>query len=1008
MGVMSPPPRQPRPIPLYYPATPSPVPKGYAMTTSKQMEPTANVALGNLLRSMMPGCTVRSENTQTFSDHPGRHADVLVTADGRSPVTVEAEFEPAPEAEKDARERLGLKVENELRAVEASVAVRYPAALERAYDIPAELAESTLSYCVLTIERRNPTPDQEIQAIDRFPESGWLEGSVSDLADLVRIVSAPRLDVDTAANALQDGIDRVATILEEMDRSRPNINATIARILGLDNVPQTRRMAGAILANALVFHEHIAGRHPGIKPVAQVCGPQVGNPQSETLAAWAKILEINYWPIFGVSTEILSSLTAAEAKEILNTLQYTVGEFTMLGLENAHNLTGRVFQRLISDRKYLATFYTLPESAALLARLAVARLDGVDWSDRQAIGKLRVADFACGTGALLSAVYEQIAARHERAGGDLEALHSVLLEDVLYGYDVLPSAVHITAATLAGAQPKVGFRKTHLDSLSYGRLSDNSIAIGSLEFLKSNSQLTFSNFSDPARRISGDGEQPTPHSIAEAEDDSFDLVIMNPPFTSNTKHYDAEDGVLNAAFAAFDSSENEQSAMSARLKLLSANTVYHGHAGLGSVFASLADKKLRPNGVMALVLPFTVVNGASWVKFRELVDSRFEDVTIVSIAANGKEMSFSSDTGIAECLIIARKKIAGKRSSNSATFVSLKRRPSDLANALEIGKSLVESRRLRSLEDGPYGGSPIHSGNAVEGNFLKATVSNYEGGWGAARVADFAVAQVAQALSRGILWPPAMPEGTSLPIVQLGKIGRLGVHDSMLTLGSHKGPFIKETPSDTATFPSLYNHHASAETRLICLPDSQLLVRPGMEERADQLWKTASRTHLNRDFTFGSQALAIAFTEQDSIGGRVWPNIIFAEKRFEYCFSLWGNSTLGLLAFWWQSSRQQSSKASLTRLAIPLLPVLDFRTLTDAQLTQAEEIFEEFRDKELLPAYLADADPNRALLDRCVICDLLGFDESVHQGVRRLAQKWCAEPSVHGGKPRPKNATFAT
>ena len=68
------------------------------------------------------------------------------------------------------------------------------------------------------------------------------------------------------------------------------------------------------------------------------------------------------------------------------------------------------------------------------------------------------------------------------------------------------------------------------------------------------------------------------------------------------------------------------------------------------------------------------------------------------------------------------------------------------------------------------------------------------------------------------------------------------------------------------------------------------------------------------------------------------------------------------------------------------------------------EIFEEFRDKELLPAYLADADPNRALLDQRVVCDLLGFEEAVYQGVRRLAAKWCAEPSVHGGKARPPGA----
>ena len=72
----------------------------------------------------------------------------------------------------------------------------------------------------------------------------------------------------------------------------------------------------------------------------------------------------------------------------------------------------------------------------------------------------------------------------------------------------------------------------------------------------------------------------------------------------------------------------------------------------------------------------------------------------------------------------------------------------------------------------------------------------------------------------------------------------------------------------------------------------------------------------------------------------------------------------------------------------------------------AETIFEDFRDKELKPAYLADADPIRALLDRRVVCDLLGFDEEVYAAVRRLAAKWCAKPSVHCGKARPKEAAL--
>ena len=61
-------------------------------------------------------------------------------------------------------------------------------------------------------------------------------------------------------------------------------------------------------------------------------------------------------------------------------------------------------------------------------------------------------------------------------------------------------------------------------------------------------------------------------------------------------------------------------------------------------------------------------------------------------------------------------------------------------------------------------------------------------------------------------------------------------------------------------------------------------------------------------------------------------------------------------------------------------------------------------DRALKPAYLADADANRALLDRRVICELLASTKGVYEGVRRLSAKWCAEPSVHGGKARPKGA----
>ena len=179
-----------------------------------------------------------------------------------------------------------------------------------------------------------------------------------------------------------------------------------------------------------------------------------------------------------------------------------------------------------------------------------------------------------------------------------------------------------------------------------------------------------------------------------------------------------------------------------------------------------------------------------------------------------------------------------------------------------------------------------------------------------------------------------------------------------------------------------------------------------MEEKAAEVWATASRSHLNLEYTFGSQPLAVAFTEMESIGGRVWPNVIFDDKRHDYAFTIWSNSTLGLLMYWWHSTRQQSSKASITIRSAETLPILDIRALTDTQLATAQDIFHEFRDKQLQPAYLADTDPTRALLDKRLIRHLLGFDQDTYTAIRRLSAKWTAEPSVHGGKRRPPGSSL--
>ena len=70
-------------------------PTGLKSSMPRQTEPNANNALGSLLQDMLPRGQVRSENTQAISGQAGLRPDIIITAPGRSPVVVEAEYTPA-------------------------------------------------------------------------------------------------------------------------------------------------------------------------------------------------------------------------------------------------------------------------------------------------------------------------------------------------------------------------------------------------------------------------------------------------------------------------------------------------------------------------------------------------------------------------------------------------------------------------------------------------------------------------------------------------------------------------------------------------------------------------------------------------------------------------------------------------------------------------------------------------------------------------------------------------
>jgi hypothetical protein len=69
-------------------------------------------------------------------------------------------------------------------------------------------------------------------------------------------------------------------------------------------------------------------------------------------------------------------------------------------------------------------------------------------------------------------------------------------------------------------------------------------------------------------------------------------------------------------------------------------------------------------------------------------------------------------------------------------------------------------------------------------------------------------------------------------------------------------------------------------------------------------------------------------TPEKTIGGRAWLSIKLKNKAQEKALAVWGNTTLGLLLYWWHANKQQSGRGSIGKAALQGLPMLDVTALT--------------------------------------------------------------------------------
>ena len=935
----------------------------------------------------------KNVNEPVLSAQLSLHPDLSMLArSGGHPVLIETEYAPARTVERDAVKRLGHTVQKHGFLVERTMAVRLPIALKTSPQstLHTVLRQSQFEYCIWSGSPKKPI---------RWPEKGWITANIDELADGIEHLCISESAITASLLELEHSVNQCAAIVEDYAK---NTGEKIGELLCQEAGEQTLRMAMSILANALLFHTSITTEYD-IPAVADFTTTDTTFQSSDLLKTWRHILEnINYWPIFSLAHDILSLIPQRVASRVLLRMNRMLETLGPVGITTQNDLCGRMFQRLIADRKFLATFYTLPSSANLLAEIAISYID-IDWSNSTAVKNLRIADFACGTGALLTAAYRCAASRLRRAGLDDAEYHTTMVEKVLTGADIMPAATHLTASILSSAHPGVTFRGMNIVTMPYGepqKGSGHSLSLGSLDLIDTDEALPL--FGTGTKFLSGIAKQT--NASKELAHESFDLVIMNPPFTRPTGHEASKIGVPVPSFAGFQTSSEEQHKMSNRLHEMYRNylpkrdvdKVGTGQAGLASNFIDLAEAKLKTNsGIVALVLPATFVNGKAWTNARKLLLEHYDKVTLIAIASEGfRRQSFSADTSMAEVLVIGRKREPELVTQQRILYVNLYQRPDSILESSHIARQITQI--AHSTNSGT-----LSIGDKEIGHFIRARSNDNLSG-----IRDLSVSKSGASLVCGILALPRLKTRFKLPLTRLKELGETGLYHMDLSgkelskNGQPRGPFeIKNLSGNIPTFPCLWGHSAARETRMIVEPDTEGIARRGCDQRAINAWEsTATRLHFNRDFGLASQPLAACLTVQKTLGGTAWPNFSCIDKAWEVPLVLWANTTLGLMLFWWIGTKQQPGRTRVSITTLPELPVIDPRTLGTHQLERLSGAFEEFKKLTFLPANEAYRDEARIRLDHFVLFEVLQLPKALADSLALLRHKWSNEPTVHGGK----------
>ena len=909
--------------------------------------------------------------------HNGRRPDIIVRL-SEGPVILETEFEPALTVEADALSRLGMEIDG-LR-VHSVFAVTVPGRIRSTSQqhMYQRMAGETLVW-------------QEWRADGT--SGPRLTGTAIELGNVVARTTPPGGNLDEAVETLDEGARRAGSRLY----ASPGTLGRVSKIFGSGPCEEAANMAALVVINAMVFQERLANREAAFQPVSAALTAR-GFSRIRLLQMWDYILSIDFYPIFSMAQEVVKELSEVEAGDVLGECARTAASLLGMGAVGRHDLAGRIFNRLISERKLLAAFYTSIPASTLLAGLALSpeRWSHIDWSSPEGLSRLSVVDPACGTGTLLMAAYRQIVQNHSAATSteaDNQYLHQVLVEKVITGTDVVQAAIHLTAATLAAMSPSVRFEQMQLHTLRLGRDSSKKIWLGSLDWLEApGTQSFFSATEEQIGATSGAGSL--------VQHPNADLVISNPPFTRRGSDGGKEEAIARV-FSLPEGDQESRQAIAKRTSALLKGTAANQIAGHASSFTVLADRLVNPGGRIALVLPVTALFGESWREIRQMLSSRYEIEFVVS-SHDPELLSMSYDTSIAEALLVARRLGEGEHPSGRGRFVNLWRAPYQETDALAMIRAVnvTASMPLLRSDGPPVGGNPLIVGGEQWGEVVDGPVG--EGPWTTARWRRSLTGQIAAALKRGELWTEDGGQVTGrVPVAAMREVCNVGPQHRRIrgSLGVFDG---YHGWNEQAQFPAIWKLDSSVHNSMVTDPNAWLVPQPNRDHLP--IWSQSGTLHVTCDVRYNSQPVMAVRTDLRTLGVRAWHTLSVHEDdpvtraRLEIVLALWCNSTLGMLLHADHSNSAQEGRGQGNKGMLEALTTLDVRKLEAWQLDSAQAIWRDFNGQKFQPFYQCATDPVRIDLDARVVGDLLGLSQDAVAAIATLRTILANDPSIHGSK----------